>query len=88
MEDLYIDGFRITTNPYGVNIVISSSNPDPPTDGTISKTDLAIVRMSLEHAKVMTMVLRQVLKKREREIAPIVLPGNLLNQLGIAQGDW
>jgi hypothetical protein len=44
--------------------------------------------MSLEHAKVLAMLLRAQLKDYERENGEIPLPPSLYTSLGIAREDW
>ena len=44
--------------------------------------------MSLEHAKVVAMLLRKQLKQYERENGTIPLPPGLYTSLGVAQEDW
>jgi hypothetical protein len=51
--------------------------------------DLATVRMSLEHMKVMAMLLKRQLKAYEEQAAsPINIPRQVYNGLGLSQEDW
>jgi hypothetical protein len=45
--------------------------------------------MSLEHAKVMAMIMRRTLKDYERGTGcPINLPAKLCNEMGLSLEDW
>ncbi len=50
---------------------------------------MATVRMSLEHLKVMTFILRRQLMQHERQTGTrIPVPIEVLNGLGISPEDW
>jgi hypothetical protein len=87
--EIYSDVFRYTVTPYGVNITFGLNAPHPAPAQAPTSQDQAIVRMSLEQAKVMAMMLRRNLKAYERENGlEIALPPGLYTQLGIAREDW
>lgn len=88
--DIYTDSFQINTGPYGstLNFLISPSTPTAP--GKVAQSEcLATIRMSLEHLKLMTFVLRnQVLNHEKQSGINIQLPIQVLNQLSISPEDW
>jgi hypothetical protein len=90
VPEYYVDTFRMTSGAYGLTITFGVSPPHPSPGGQVTPAkDLVMLRMSLEHAKVMAMVLRRNLKNHERQSgAPINLPPQLYTQLGIALEDW
>jgi hypothetical protein len=63
---------------------------DPPPPGQSAQTDaVASVRMSLEHLKMMTFILRRQVINYERNAGVnIQLPQAVLNGLQIGQEDW
>jgi hypothetical protein len=58
--DAYSDSIQLTTGPYGIAIVfgLSPSRPNPQS----VPAEVGTIRMSLEHAKVMAMLMRRQLK--------------------------
>lgn len=89
VPDVYTDQLGIAQSPYGVCITFSLS-PRTPVPGQQQATPQAIVRMSLEHAKIMTMILRKRLKQYELEDLgdPIRIPSQVMRQLGLSNDDW
>jgi len=87
--EVYTDSFRFTVTPYGVNFTFGTNLPHP-SPGKISPgKDVLVLRMSLEQAKVLAMMLRRNLKGYEQENGlEIALPPQLYTQLGIAHNDW
>ncbi|MFH1140450.1 MAG: hypothetical protein V1724_02005 [Chloroflexota bacterium] len=85
--DVYCDGMQIQVSPFGIILQLTQI---PPTPGTVPPKSVAYVRMSLEHAKVVAIVLRRVLKQHEdTQGGAIVLHPQLYQQLGISrQEDW
>ncbi len=89
IPDLYSDQFRINTTPYGASLVFARSLPDPNPGQPPRAKDQVVVRMSLEHLKVMIMVLRKNLKGYEQQSGVSVeLPFDMLNNLGMSKEDW
>ncbi len=87
--EFYVDQFRITGTAYGVAITFGLNPPHPAPGQAAHAQDLTPLRMSLEHAKVMSMVLRRYLKGWERESGVTInLPSQLLTQLGLPLEDW
>ena len=89
VPDIYTDAFQVTTTPSGVNMTFSIREAHPSPAKQVPLTELARVRMSPEHAKVVTMMLTKHLKRYERDSGiKIALPANIFTQLGIAEEDW
>jgi hypothetical protein len=88
--DVYSDQFQVHTGPYGCTLNFLLTSPTPPAPGSpVQATRVATVRMSLEHMKVMTYMLRQQLLEYERRTGTAVqLPMEMLNQLRIGREDW
>jgi len=88
--DIYSDSFQINTGPYGSTLNFMLSQSTPPAPGKASQPEtLATVRMSLEHLKLMTFVLRRQIMHHERQSGvDIQVPSQVLNSLGISQDDW
>jgi len=88
VPDVYSDQFRINTTPYGASLVFAKTRPDTPAGQPRSK-DQVIVRMSLEHLKVMVMVLKKNMKGYEaRTGITVELPFDMLNSMGLSKEDW
>ena len=88
--DTYCDQFGMAQSPYGVTFTFSLS-PATPVPGKTQGEPQVIVRMSLEHAKVLAMVVRKNLKQYELEHIgdPIRVPKEVLRQLNLAEeSDW
>jgi Protein of unknown function (DUF3467) len=89
VPDVYSDQFRINTTPYGANLVFAKTQPDAPAGQSPRSKDQVIVRMSLEHLKVMVMVLKKNLKGYEQRTGiDIDLPFDMLNSMGLSKEDW
>lgn len=87
--DVYSDQFRINTSPYGASLVFARTQLDQPAGQMPRGKDQVVVRMSLEHLKVMVMVLRKNLKGyEERTGVTVELPFDVLNSLGMSKEDW
>ncbi len=87
IPDVYCDGVQIGVSPFGLVLNLTQS---PPTPGTQQPKTAAFVRMSLEHAKVMAIMLRKILKQTEdQQGGPIVLHPQIYTQMQISrQEDW
>jgi hypothetical protein len=68
IPDIFIDQMRITTGVFGLNMTFGLSEPHPASGGVPRNADEKVrVRMSLEHAKIMAMMMRRQLKTYERD---------------------
>jgi hypothetical protein len=90
IPDIYVDQMRVTTGVYSVNITFGLGEPHPTQGGIARSVDEKVrLRMSLQHAKIMTMILRRQIKQYERESGTeIQIPANVYTGLGVAQEDW
>ena len=88
--DVHSDQFQVTVGPYGCTLNFSLTSPTPPAPGSAPQAErVASVRMSLEHLKVMTFILRRHLMEYERASGvSIPLPIQVLNSLQIGPEDW
>jgi uncharacterized protein DUF3467 len=85
---VYSDGIQVGISPFTVTLGFTVAPQAQP--GTQAPTPVATVRMSLEHAKVMAIILRKQLKQFEEQLgAEIALPNQVYQQLGISsKEDW
>lgn len=89
IPDVYADAFQVTVTPFGVNMTFGLREAHPNPNQQASSEHVAVVRMSLEHTKVMAMMLTKQVKLYEREGSlTIPIPAELYQQLGIAEEDW
>ena len=91
VPDVYCDQFNLALSTYGIafTFLLTPSTPSP-VPGQAQATPQVVVRMSLEHAKVLAMMLRRNLKQYELEALgdPIRIPQAILNQLHLSEADW
>jgi hypothetical protein len=86
--DIYCDSMQLMVSPFDVILQLSQRSPSPGT--TEPAKIVGHVRMSLEHAKVMAIILRKALKQHEEvQGSPIVLHPQIYQQMGISrEEDW
>ncbi len=89
VPDLYVDQFRTTIGAFGIAMTLGISPAHPSPGQSEGPRDLVRLRTSLEHAKVMTMILKRQLKRFEEETGqPINIPRVVMNGLGLSSEDW
>ena len=86
--DVYADQFIVTIGLLGVAMSFLRMPPHPNPGQPPQPTPQAVVRTSLEHAKIIAMLLRRQLKNWERENVDIAIPHNVLNTMGLSEEDW
>jgi hypothetical protein len=89
--DIYCDGVSVGLTGYDVLLTLNRRQfkEDSKPDDTPVQTRVGVVRMSLEHAKVMAIVLRRHLKSFEDRAGKIPMLPDLVKQLGISESeDW
>ena len=88
--DIYSDQFQVSTGPYGCALNFMLSNPTPPPPGSAPQAErVATIRMSIEHLKVMTFMLRRQIMVVERDTGvKVEIPVQALNNLRISLEDW
>lgn len=88
--DVYSDQFQVNTSAFGAVLNFMASKPTPPPPGSPPETiRLATVRMSIEHLKAMTYVLKRQIAKQESDAGiSYEVPRQVLNAMGISPEDW
>lgn len=89
IPDFYADSYTINVNPFGVMLVFSLTPVDAPA-GRAQPQTVAVVRTSLEHAKLMTMTITRSLKQYELEHLgnPILIPRNIYAASNVDPESW
>jgi hypothetical protein len=88
IPEFYVDQFRMGITPYGAAITFGLASPNP-TTGQPQTQDNVLIRMSLEHMKVMAMLMKKNLKAYEEQFqVQIPLPRQIMNQMGLSNEDW
>jgi len=90
VPDIYCDQFSLAMTPYGIAITFSRSPSSPSPMQPVPGEPQAVVRMSLEHLKVLTMLLRRNLRQYELEQLgdTIRVPRAILSQMSLSEEDW
>ena len=91
VPDVYCDQITLAQTAYGLAITFSLSPSTPSAiPGQTQAKPKVVVRMSLEHAKVMTMAIRKTLKQYELEHLgdSIKVPTAIYGQLNLSETDW
>jgi hypothetical protein len=90
IHDFYFDGTQITVHAFGVNISYTLSNPHPKDQAEAMKANTqAVTRTSLEHAKVLAMLLKKQIKDYEfRTKIDIKVPDAVYQALQLDSNDW
>ena len=87
--DAYADQFLITIGPFGAHLSFLVSQPHQDPSKPLPATNVATIRMSVEHAKVMIMIIKRHIKKIEEQTGVQAKVSNVvLNQLGVSPEDW
>ena len=86
--NFYADAVQIGVSPFGV--VLQCGMKPPNAGSNVMPTPVANVRMSLEHAKVLAIMLRKNIRQYEQALGTeIPLPSQLWSQLGLSRKeDW
>lgn len=92
IPDFYADRLRLTVTVFGVNISFGLGNPHPSEanpDDVLDVLETVRVRMSLEHAKLMTMLLKKQIKEYERRNdTQVALPRQVIEGLNLSDESW
>ncbi|MCE7928721.1 MAG: hypothetical protein HUU14_02140 [Dehalococcoidia bacterium] len=87
--EFYSDTFDYSFNPYGFSITFSLGASRQMQGRASAARDQATVRMSLQQAKVISMLLRKSLSAYERENGiEISIPAQVFDALGVSREDW
>lgn len=85
IPEYYGDIIHVRTGPWGVAITLSVGPPKEDIEGH----DVCILRLSHETAKILAMILRSHLKKRERETgSEVSVPVDTVNALELGEEAW
>ncbi len=90
VADVYCDQFQLQQSPYGVMLLLGVIPSTATGVGPTPMEKRAVVRMSLEHAKVLAMLLRKQLKQYELEHLGenIPIPRSVLQPMNLTLEDW
>lgn len=94
LPDIYFDGLQITTTVLGVTMILTLSDPtgiaiNSDEKVRLAKTDLAVIRTSPAHAKLISMLLRRQLKRYEEDSKTVIqIPEDVYRQMGLDPSDW
>ena len=95
VPDIYTDSVRASLNVWGLTLSfgIRSVDPEDLPEGaeTMSapRDTKALVRMGHLHAKVMTMIMRRLLKEYEENAGEdIHIPDEIASPLNLQEEDW
>jgi hypothetical protein len=88
VPDIYCDGVQVGLSPFTALLTFSVQPPQH--SGARGPTPVANVRMSLEHAKILSIMLRKQLKTFETQFSvEVQIPQEVYRQLGMSkQEDW
>ena len=87
--DVYSDQWQFTLSPWGVNMTFQLRPAHPSQSEQGSVEDVATVRMSIEHAKVMLVQLVRAIRSQEEGFGfSYELPAGLLEDMGIPHDEW
>ncbi len=90
VPDVYADQFIVSVNVWGANLSFLKGPPHPAPGQQPQAEAQAVIRMSLEHAKIMTIVLKRQLKQYEHDNGvEVVIPTQVYNAMGLSPTeDW
>jgi len=95
IPDIYFDGIRVTVTAVGVNFTLSLNNPHPDMnvkgsgESHLASKPILVARTSLEHAKILVMLLKKQLKLYEsRTGIEIKFPQEIYKGLGLDEKEW
>ena len=87
--EIYTDSFTVTVSAWGANISFDLREAHPESTSIKQPERLGTVRMSNEHLKALTYILRrQVLQFENAEGVRCDVPTQVLSQMRIAREDW
>lgn len=90
IADIYCDGVQMGMTPFDVMLWLMQRPPSIGAPGTeVKPIHVGTIRMSLEHAKVLAIMLRKNLKDYEDNTGKIPMHPDLMKKLGISkEEDW
>ena len=95
IPDIYFDRLQVTTSVLGVNLVLGLSDAvvSIPRDASgkvaMGGIDVAVIRTSPTHAKLVAMLIKKQLKQYEENTkTKIQIPEDVYKELGLDSSDW
>lgn len=90
VPDIYCDSVNIAMTPYDLMLMLTKMKPKPEGNQvTVSPAPVGLIRMSLEHAKVLAILLKRNLKEYEDKVGAIPIHPETAKNLGISKNeDW
>ena len=94
IPDIYFDGIKVTVTAVGVNFSLTLNDPHPDTantdkDSKLRSKPILIARTSLEHAKILVMLLKKQLKLYENKTDAVInLPKDVYKGLELDEKEW
>lgn len=91
IPDFYADRMRLTVTVFGVNISFGLGNPHPEQNNSdlVDVLENVRIRMSLEHAKIMAMILKKQIKLYESQNeTEVAIPKQVLEALDLRNEEW
>lgn len=91
VPDVYVDQMTLAQTQYGMAITFALSPSTPPAITQQAQGEpQVVVRMSLEHAKIMVMMLRKHLKQYELEhLGDVIrIPSGAYQAMNLNEQDW
>lgn len=87
--DVYADAFIVSITPFGANLSFEIREAHPSPNAPAPLRRLGTVRMSVEHLKVMGMILRNQVRAVESQSGvKFEVDTQVLSQLRIPKEDW
>jgi len=87
--DAFSDQFTVTIGPLGASLTFSVNVPHPEPTAPKAAERVATIRMSVEHLKLMAVIIVRQVKKIEADSGvSYQIPNKILAQLGVGPEDW
>ena len=87
--DVYSDATALAISDWGANLQFYAGGPMQPDGEGIQQMYLGMVRMSNEHIKVLTYILRRQIRQHESQAQfQFEVPKRTLETFGIVEQDW
>lgn len=88
IPEFYVDSVRVTAGLYTFGLELGLQEPpDEPGSEPLRATVLAKVRMSPQHALILSKILRKNVNQYIERVGPIAIPDQVYDQLDIPKED-
>jgi len=89
IPDIYVDRVRTTLSTFGAALSFGISEPHPENREESKIDELVTVRMSLQHLKIMLILMKKQLKEFEKANEfEVTLPKSVMDKLGLEEEQW